>query len=130
MPPVLEPLASDPMPPAQVSSNVSVYNHYYEYQNLPANSADYWNVNHQTSEWCQVAYYELNTRVGEMFHAYGDTIHIDGFTNPGLDCNRFCLGQLSNINRNSTIEHTRRYIGQGKKKLKRYYSFLKERNQH
>ena len=35
------------------------------------------------------------------------------FTNPGANTDRFCLGQLSNVNRNSIIESTRRYIGEG-----------------
>lgn len=38
---------------------------------------------------------------------------MDGFTNPGREKNRFCLGQLTNVNRNSTIENTRRHIGKG-----------------
>jgi len=66
--------------------------------------------------WCSIAYYELNSRVGEIFRAKRtDTdICVDGFTNPSMhDNNRFCLGQLSNVNRNSTIENTRRHIGQG-----------------
>ena len=49
-----------------------------------------------------------------MFHAPHHDIYIDGFTNPtAKDNNRFCLGQLSNVNRNSTIESTRRHIGKG-----------------
>ncbi len=41
-------------------------------------------------------------------------INVDGFTNPStLNNSRFCLGQLSNVNRNSTIENTRRHIGKG-----------------
>ena len=69
----------------------------------------------EPSNWCSIAYYELNTRVGEMFHSHGNCIHIDGFTNPGANASRFCLGQLSNVNRNSIIESTRRHIGQGNK---------------
>lgn len=38
---------------------------------------------------------------------------MDGFTNPSNNLNRFCLGQLSNVNRNQTIENTRRHIGRG-----------------
>ena len=64
--------------------------------------------------WCDIAYYELNTRVGELFRATNNRINIDGFTNPGAQDNRFCLGQLSNVNRNSIIENTRRHIGQGR----------------
>ena len=75
--------------------------------------------------WCSIAYYELNSRVGEIFRAKRtDTdIYVDGFTNPSMhDNNRFCLGQLSNVNRNSTIENTRRHIGQGWDENKFRYS--------
>ncbi|KAL1438260.1 hypothetical protein MTO96_048336 [Rhipicephalus appendiculatus] len=63
--------------------------------------------------WCTIAYYELNSRVGEIFHAQSHSIVIDGFTDPSNNSNRFCLGLLSNVNRNSTIENTRRHIGKG-----------------
>ncbi|KAK8781693.1 hypothetical protein V5799_016964, partial [Amblyomma americanum] len=63
--------------------------------------------------WCTIAYYELNSRVGEIFHAQNHSIVIDGFTDPSNNNNRFCLGLLSNVNRNSTIENTRRHIGKG-----------------
>ncbi|EFX70037.1 hypothetical protein DAPPUDRAFT_300607 [Daphnia pulex] len=63
--------------------------------------------------WCSIAYYELNSRVGEVFHAQSHSIIVDGFTNPDNKSDRFCLGQLSNVNRNSTIENTRRHIGKG-----------------
>jgi hypothetical protein len=62
--------------------------------------------------WASIAYYELNSRVGEVYHANNHSVIIDGFTNPSnKNNNRFCLGQLSNVNRNSTIENTRRHIG-------------------
>lgn len=63
--------------------------------------------------WCTISYYELNSRVGEIFHAQNHSIVIDGFTDPSNNNNRFCLGLLSNVNRNSTIENTRRHIGKG-----------------
>ncbi|XP_022255125.1 mothers against decapentaplegic homolog 5-like [Limulus polyphemus] len=63
--------------------------------------------------WCSIAYYELNSRVGEVFHTQHHSIIIDGFTDPSNNNNRFCLGLLSNVNRNSTIENTRRHIGKG-----------------
>uniref|UniRef100_A0A8C6UP23 Mothers against decapentaplegic homolog n=1 Tax=Neogobius melanostomus TaxID=47308 RepID=A0A8C6UP23_9GOBI len=40
--------------------------------------------------WCSISYYELNQRV-----------------------ERFCLGLLSNVNRNAAVELTRRHIGRG-----------------
>ena len=70
----------------------------------------------QPMEWCKIAYYELNNRVGELFYAkdFYNSVYIDGFTSPGSDANRFCLGQLSNVNRTSSIEQARRHIGNGK----------------
>ncbi|XP_063700325.1 protein mothers against dpp [Culicoides brevitarsis] len=63
--------------------------------------------------WASIAYYELNCRVGEVFHCNQTSVIVDGFTNPSNNSDRFCLGQLSNVNRNSTIENTRRHIGKG-----------------
>lgn len=67
----------------------------------------------EPDHWCSIAYYELNTRVGETFQAQSSSIVVDGFTDPNNYNNRFCLGLLSNVNRNSTIENTRRHIGKG-----------------
>lgn len=72
--------------------------------------------------WCSVAYYELNSRVGEIFkvRSKSHTVIVDGFTDPSTKDERFCLGLLSNVNRNATIENTRRYIGRGKFATKVY----------
>ncbi|XP_004711302.1 mothers against decapentaplegic homolog 9 isoform X2 [Echinops telfairi] len=67
----------------------------------------------EPQHWCSVAYYELNNRVGETFQASSRSVLIDGFTDPSSNRNRFCLGLLSNVNRNSTTENTRRHIGKG-----------------
>ena len=63
--------------------------------------------------WCSVAYYELNNRVGEVFHASRSHVVIDGYTDPSTTGDRFCVGLLSSVHRNSTIENTRRHIGKG-----------------
>lgn len=73
----------------------------------------------EPSCWCQVAYYELNCRVGAPFDCESPAVTVDGFTDPSSGQNRFCLGLLSNVNRNSTIENTRRHIGKG---VHLYYS--------
>ncbi|XP_032084052.1 mothers against decapentaplegic homolog 9-like isoform X2 [Thamnophis elegans] len=66
----------------------------------------------EPDQWCSIAYYELNKRVGETFQAFSRSILIDGFTDPS-NKGRFCLGFLSNIGRNSSIENTRNHIGKG-----------------
>uniref|UniRef100_A0A5S6QIB1 Mothers against decapentaplegic homolog n=1 Tax=Trichuris muris TaxID=70415 RepID=A0A5S6QIB1_TRIMR len=71
-------------------------------------------VHYQEPEfWCSIAYYELNSRIGELFKVRSHTVVIDGFTDPSNRDDRICLGLLSNVNRNSTIENTRRHIGRG-----------------
>ena len=65
------------------------------------------------SYWCSICYYELNSRVGETFLPSNSSLIVDGFTDPTNKESRFCLGLLSNVNRNSTIENTRRHIGKG-----------------
>lgn len=67
----------------------------------------------ESSHWATIAYFELNVRVGETYQCFNYEVTVDGFTNPQNNTNRFCLGQLSNVNRNSTIETTRRHIGRG-----------------
>lgn len=90
-PPAYSPPADDAEPPSEVAP--------VSYQEPPY--------------WASVAYYELNCRVGEVFHCNSHSVIVDGFTNPSNNSDRFCLGQLSNVNRNSTIENTRRHIGKG-----------------
>lgn len=63
--------------------------------------------------WCSIGYYELNHCVGEAFNATRSHVVVDGYTDPCMNADRFCLGQLSSVNRNSTIESVRRHIGKG-----------------
>ncbi|XP_044530177.1 LOW QUALITY PROTEIN: mothers against decapentaplegic homolog 5-like [Gracilinanus agilis] len=67
----------------------------------------------EPKHWCSIVYYELNKLVGEAFHASSTSVLVDGFTDPSNNKSRFCLGLLSNVKRNSTIENTRRHIGKG-----------------
>ena len=61
--------------------------------------------------WCSVFYYELNNRVGDVFHATKPKFTVDGFTAPSLSTERFSLGGLSHVNRPPQVDMTRRHIG-------------------
>ena len=41
--------------------------------------------------WCSISYYELNTRVGETFHASQSSITVDGFTDPSNADRLVCI---------------------------------------
>ena len=63
--------------------------------------------------WCSISYYELNERVGNIFHASVPTFVVDGYTHPS-SADRFCLGVLQSPNRNpEAVEPARRSIGKG-----------------
>lgn len=63
----------------------------------------------EQSCWCSIAYYEMQSRVGEPFHASQPSLCVDGFTDPS-NSERFCLGLLTNIHRSQQVEMTRRHI--------------------
>lgn len=60
--------------------------------------------------WANIIYYELNSKVGEVYQCHSSNVIVDGFTSPRNGLNQFCLGQLSNVNCNSTIHNTRFHI--------------------
>uniref|UniRef100_A0A8C5D700 Mothers against decapentaplegic homolog n=1 Tax=Gouania willdenowi TaxID=441366 RepID=A0A8C5D700_GOUWI len=95
----ISPFATDTPPPAYMPPDEQLDVQPVEYE--------------EPSHWCSIVYYELNNRVGEAYHASSTSVLVDGFTDPSNNKNRFCLGLLSNVNRNSTIENTRRHIGKG-----------------
>ncbi|GMS89989.1 hypothetical protein PENTCL1PPCAC_12164, partial [Pristionchus entomophagus] len=65
--------------------------------------------------WTTISYYELNTRIGDQFKLVNRSVIVDGFTDPTNSDSRICLGQITNVNRNSTCENTRKAIGKGLK---------------
>ncbi|XP_070496014.1 mothers against decapentaplegic homolog 4 isoform X3 [Chironomus tepperi] len=64
--------------------------------------------------WCSIAYFELDTQVGETFKVPSSKPHvtIDGYVDPSGG-NRFCLGALSNVHRTEQSERARLHIGKG-----------------
>ncbi|XP_017778658.1 PREDICTED: mothers against decapentaplegic homolog 4 isoform X2 [Nicrophorus vespilloides] len=64
--------------------------------------------------WCSVAYFELDTQVGETFKVSSScpNVTIDGYVDPSGG-NRFCLGALSNVHRTDQSEKARLHIGKG-----------------
>jgi hypothetical protein len=64
--------------------------------------------------WCSITYHEYDQRIGEKYHSTSRVVSVDGFTQPM--CNdRFCIGGISNVNRNQFTEWVRRRIGRGAK---------------
>lgn len=64
--------------------------------------------------WCSITYHEYDQRIGEKYHSNSPVVSVDGFTQPM--CNdRFCIGGISNVNRNQFTEWVRRRIGRGVK---------------
>ncbi|CAF1954946.1 unnamed protein product [Rotaria magnacalcarata] len=66
----------------------------------------------ETPFWCSILYYELNQRVGEIFHASLNSLVVDGFCDPNAS-DRFCLGSLTNVNRTYESETCRKLVGNG-----------------
>lgn len=64
--------------------------------------------------WCSIAYFELDTQVGETFKVPSScpTVTVDGYVDPSGG-NRFCLGALSNVHRTEQSERARLHIGKG-----------------
>lgn len=58
--------------------------------------------------WCSIAYFELDTQVGETFKVPSSrpNVTIDGYVDPSGG-NRFCLGALSNVHRTEQSEKAR-----------------------
>uniref|UniRef100_A0A1B0GM94 Mothers against decapentaplegic homolog n=1 Tax=Phlebotomus papatasi TaxID=29031 RepID=A0A1B0GM94_PHLPP len=64
--------------------------------------------------WCSVAYFELDTQVGETYKVPSSkpNVIVDGYVDPSGG-NRFCLGALSNVHRTEQSERARLHIGKG-----------------
>ncbi len=64
--------------------------------------------------WCSIAYFELDTQVGETFKVPSGwrSVTVDGYVDPSGG-NRFCLGALSNVHRTEASERARLHIGKG-----------------
>lgn len=62
----------------------------------------------QPEFWCSIAYFELDTQVGETFKVPSSlpSVTIDGYVDPSGG-NRFCLGALSNVHRTEQSEKAR-----------------------
>jgi mothers against decapentaplegic homolog 4 len=58
--------------------------------------------------WCSIAYFELDTQVGETFKVPSGcpNVTVDGYVDPSGG-HRFCLGALSNVHRTEQSEKAR-----------------------
>lgn len=60
-----------------------------------------------------LAYYEMNSRIGEIFHCSQNDITVDGGTDPSNESGRFCLKRMTNVNRTFASEKVLKSIGKG-----------------
>ena len=65
----------------------------------------------EEDQWCQISYYEYGLRIGDTYHCTSSSVVVDGYTDPHSP-ERFCLGILSNVQRDRSCEMARRHIGQ------------------
>ncbi|CAF3349842.1 unnamed protein product [Rotaria socialis] len=64
--------------------------------------------------WCTINYYEFSSKVGEQFRGTERKIFVDGYTLPYRKVsNRFSLGSLENVKRQSIAEDVRTLIRGG-----------------
>ncbi|VDK29141.1 unnamed protein product, partial [Gongylonema pulchrum] len=64
------------------------------------------------ANWCVISYYEFSTKVGETFAVNTPAVFVDGGVDPSAP-HRFCLGSISNVQRNIDSERCRKHIGRG-----------------
>ncbi|XP_026332169.1 mothers against decapentaplegic homolog 4 [Hyposmocoma kahamanoa] len=99
-------------PPAAPPVSVDAPSHHHHYYN--GNPGGLLSSQPAPEYWCSVAYFELDTQVGETFKVPSSrpNVTVDGYVDPSGG-NRFCLGALSNVHRTEQSERARLHIGKG-----------------
>ncbi|XP_052744455.1 mothers against decapentaplegic homolog 4 isoform X1 [Bicyclus anynana] len=99
-------------PPAAPPVPVDAPAHHHHYYN--GNPGGLLSSQPAPEYWCSVAYFELDTQVGETFKVPSSrpNVTVDGYVDPSGG-NRFCLGALSNVHRTEQSERARLHIGKG-----------------
>ncbi|XP_052754015.1 mothers against decapentaplegic homolog 4 isoform X2 [Galleria mellonella] len=101
-------LAPPPAPPPPLDAP-ALHHHYFN-----GNPGGLLSSQPAPEYWCSVAYFELDTQVGETFKVPSSrpNVTVDGYVDPSGG-NRFCLGALSNVHRTEQSERARLHIGKG-----------------
>ncbi|XP_048477964.1 mothers against decapentaplegic homolog 4 isoform X3 [Plutella xylostella] len=99
-------------PPPAAAPAVDTPTHHHHYYN--GNPGGLLSSQPAPEYWCSVAYFELDTQVGETFKVPSSrpNVTVDGYVDPSGG-NRFCLGALSNVHRTEQSERARLHIGKG-----------------